>query len=574
MHWDGSAWCFAKPASSLDYVGAIWGASTSDVWATASGAVLHFDGTSWSVSLPASGQFSLRGLHGTGPDDVWVTGTDEGAPAFVSEVVHWDGTAWSTVPLPTMLASYELGPVWASATDDVWVGTGYGAASAPMLHWDGTSWSSIVVPGANGFSALWGSATDDVWAVGDGMMWSSLFHWDGSAWSVATPTSSYVVSITGSGAGDVSAVGTDGFGNASQLLHWDGASWTDAPLPDPTVDPSIATLWQAPASSGDLWAVGQGGVMAERTSGTWGSRSQGPTGNLTGVWAGSATDAWAVGAVHATGGGIGAAQILRWDGSVWAESSLPASLPVMELVAVWGSGPDDIWAGGNSVDDVMTMLHWPGDSDAWNVVPTPPGFYLAALGGTGPADAWAVGDTATGGGIMHWDGTSWTTTFSLPSGDNGSGLLSVWASSASDAWAVGIAGAVVHWNGTTWTVVPTPVTSEPITNLEGVWASAPGDVWIVDQNGDVWRGNAELGWKAIAAPIRGGDGDFGIWGSGASDVWVIGGEPGGSLDAVVHWDGTSFTTSNAGAESYSAVRGAAGAGVWLVGPGGEILHHG
>ena len=86
--------------------------------------------------------------------------------------------------------------------------------------------------------------------------------------------------------------------------------------------------------------------------------------------------------------------------------------------------------------------------------------------------AWAVGDTVHRPQgmltvIEHWNGKSWAR---VPS--PGLGLLaSVTATSARDAWAVGLtggaatagggSGVIEHWNGSSWTCISATGTAGP-----------------------------------------------------------------------------------------------------------------
>jgi hypothetical protein len=178
-----------------------------------------------------------------------------------------------------------------------------------------------------------------------------------------------------------------------------------------------------------------------------------------------------------------------------------------------------------------------------------------------------------GGVVVHWDGTGWTVVENVPSMDDGDGdtdLLAVWASGPSDVWAVGLNDTIVHWDGDQWSNVVAMDTA----NLEGVWGSSPDDVWILDQNGAVLRGNTS-GFSAVSLPASGGDSPFAIWGTSASDVWIIASSSDGSPEpALVHWDGASFTVSRTDSEDFAALGGSGPGDVWLVGAGGQIMHHG
>jgi hypothetical protein len=78
--------------------------------------------------------------------------------------------------------------------------------------------------------------------------------------------------------------------------------------------------------------------------------------------------------------------------------------------------------------------------------------------------AWAVGDTnSLRSLILHWNGTGWKRVASPATHGNAVLLTGVAATSASNAWAAGIAGTtrggpfILHWNGASWRRAPSPV---------------------------------------------------------------------------------------------------------------------
>jgi hypothetical protein len=64
----------------------------------------------WTASPSSVGRYtSLHSVSGNARDDVWSVGD-------LGTIVHWDGTAWSTVPSSTTL---DLEGVWAHGADDI-----------------------------------------------------------------------------------------------------------------------------------------------------------------------------------------------------------------------------------------------------------------------------------------------------------------------------------------------------------------------------------------------------------------------------------------------------------------------
>ena len=68
---------------------------------------------------------------------------------------------------------------------------------------------------------------------------------------------------------------------------------------------------------------------------------------------------------------------------------------------------------------------------------------LYGVWGSGPDNIFAVGDSGT---ILHYNGTAWT---AMDSGST-SNLKGVWGSALNDVYAVGDSGIILHYNGTAW----------------------------------------------------------------------------------------------------------------------------
>jgi hypothetical protein len=129
------------------------------------------------------------------------------------------------------------------------------------------------------------------------------------------------------------------------------------------------------------------------------------------------------------------------------------------------------------------MFHYNGAS--WAPVPDMSGEFWG-LSGTSQSDVWAVGHV----GPSHYDGTSWS------GGPQESALpeyaIGVWASSRTDAWAVGVnlgtvayVSKIAYYNGTTWSGVSLGKSSA---FLAAVWGSSATDVWVVGDGGTILHG--------------------------------------------------------------------------------------
>jgi hypothetical protein len=104
------------------------------------------------------------------------------------------------------------------------------------------------------------------------------------------------------------------------------------------------------------------------------------------------------------------------------------------------------------------------------------------------SDAWAVGNYVNSGGsggllALHWTGRSWATT-AVPFIKDGY-LTSVFAASATDAWAVGAvfgsaAMLLYHWDGTAWHRMRAPAgRAQPFTGETAkITGDAAGHLWL------------------------------------------------------------------------------------------------
>jgi hypothetical protein len=107
---------------------------------------------------------------------------------------------------------------------------------------------------------------------------------------------------------------------------------------------------------------------------------------------------------------------------------------------------------------------------------------LSGIVATSASNAWAVGISGRNALIEHWNGRTWRPVRS-PRFAGTSILNDVAAASARSAWAVGDTGIntatpkslIEHWNGKAWTRVASP----PAGHLAGVAVSSARSAWAV-----------------------------------------------------------------------------------------------
>lgn len=166
-------------------------------------------------------------------------------------------------------------------------------------------------------------------------------------------------------------------------------------------------------------------------------------------------------------------------------------------------------------------------------------------------DAWAVGVAGHAGSMtplaLHWDGSSWQRSFlgHLPTN---TALTSVSGSSRSDVWAVGKAdsgavGLILHWDGSSWHRIRQPnlrqVVLYSVVSISADDAWAVGDSWPTGGAGAVFHWNGTH-WRPVTYPAGS---YFSVAAGGPDDVWAVGFTRTGKFLTTVtsHWDGQSWT---------------------------------
>jgi subtilisin-like proprotein convertase family protein len=316
--------------------------SANDVWAVGPGtAILHWNGTAWSqVPPPTPGpDVVLNALSAVSANDVWAVGLtfDPNIGQEQTLAMHWNGTAWNSVPTPNVgLDRNALLGVAAISANDVWavgysggvVGAGSPGADTLAIHWNGTAWAVVPSPNVriqyNELHGVTAVTTNDVWAVGftksGGIQLTLTEHWDGTQWSVVgSPNGiddvNVLNGVSAASANDIWAVG--GAGNPYTVIeHWDGTAWTM--VYEPFSDP--------------------------------------PRGVLYGVSARAANDVWAVGAANEYFAG-GATTIMHWDGAEWSQVLSPSpGTSGNHLKGVGVVSARDVWAVGSFDDTTGSQM--------------------------------------------------------------------------------------------------------------------------------------------------------------------------------------------------------------------------
>ncbi len=275
-------------------------------------------------------QTNLRGVWSGGPGNVWVVGAG-------GTVAHYDGKAWTAVPVVTN-PSYSFYSVASTGPSDIVIGGSLVTSATPgaqaegaIFSYNGGTWTQVATPART---------VRDIW--------------------LASPTSGRAV------------------GDAGLIYYRNGTGWTGADLTN-----TGKVYWSAWSTGSTEYIVGTGGFIGLASPGTTTVQPvtpSSPTPNtLVSVFGTSSTDVWAVGY---------GCTMAHYDGA-WSVTSPGCASTSIILNGVWGSAANDYWAVGDS----STILRYNGTS--WSPVGTGGAISYRAVGGSSASDVWIVGDNGT-----------------------------------------------------------------------------------------------------------------------------------------------------------------------------------
>ena len=386
-------------------------------------------------------------------------GWDPGTGAVGDVLALAAGDLWTTygqVGGVTWTTAVDGGALAGSSDDDVWL-MNRSTAGAPLLHWDGTTQRQVASPTVARLRSAWiggsgsGYLTDEVGGV---------HRRDGEGFE--TLTGAFVPgprpAIWGTGPNEIYAVGTN-------IARWDGCAWaafepfgtshaitpfvsaSDAPPPSSSGAPRQSQgIW---GSGDEIWIVGRSAVdevFAHHDAAGW-HRVDGPShAEFFSVWGAAQDDVWFGGQFVDDGGPsrpepIARPAFLHWDGTALSRveiSGLVASPTKTGMLT--GTAHDDVWAVANPQPSLDVRYHYPlellhFDGVSWSVRTAPPVDEIEALAAVSRTELWA----STPQAFFHFDGSTWTRIDPLVFTE----ALAISANGPDDVWF----GEEYHWDG-------------------------------------------------------------------------------------------------------------------------------
>jgi hypothetical protein len=262
----------------------------------------HWNGSTWTTVAPvqcetggAAVSSDMLGVADVSPSEAFAVG--ECVSHASGYIEQWNDSSWAvdTLPDPNPAnpgMSQSLSSISADSATDVWAVGSYliDVNSSTVryepysLHYNGSAWSVVPMPLTPGpdnllvydFQAIDAISPTNVWAVGEsgdnvgvgGTPTATVVeHYNGTAWSVVpSPTAGtlpYLNGVTATSAGNVWAVGYDTPSGATEpqtfTMQWNGTSWTTVSSPD-SGSASRLVGASTTAAAASVWAVGYSGT--------------------------------------------------------------------------------------------------------------------------------------------------------------------------------------------------------------------------------------------------------------------------------------------------------------------------
>jgi hypothetical protein len=175
---------------------------------------------------------------------------------------------------------------------------------------------------------------------------------------------------------------------------------------------------------------------------------------------------------------------------------------------------------------------------------------LQSVWGSSDSNVFAVG---VGGTILHYDGTSWS---SMDSGTTNN-LNSVWGSSGNNVFAVGASGTILYYDGASWSSMDSGTTS----NLNGVWGKPGFGVLAVgDSQNTILQYIGDM-WTSTTLPDYCSSQElFAVWGIAENDVFAV-----GNYRSFFHYNGSYWNCTQLYGGDMYAIWGSSASDVFAVG---------
>lgn len=479
-------------------------------------------------------------------------------------IVHRDATAWSPWPTAPTAAGFVARTLFGSGGNSMDLFLAGGNATAPIVFHSsdrGATWTQETMPaGATGY--VQGGSTVGSYSTMPSASGNVFVRDNVGTWTLKTIAGAATYY---SSAMDFTTSVVVGYASSAAIAYSNnsGATWTAVPTANITpATASTAVLTGVCLGAGatnSWWAVG--GAVILHASGTapasWAQQGSAVTAgaSLQGCIATDSTHAWAFGANGAV--------YVTTDGTNWSGVATPLGTTqtlnagahsngtALTLVGTYGALYRST-NGGSSFTAEQLGAYYP---------------LLTQIFGAAAGTVFAVGQA----GAMYTttdDGAHWTKLAAPSATGTTAYLYGVWASSATDVYAVGAMGTIVHsTNGTTFTKYAGTNAPPATTTFQDVFGSPTLGVYAVGYDAPsspmrvIYRSTDHgATWAPVTVTgLTGAAGELLTAFALGGDVWI-----GGDSGVYHSTDGTTFTQQSTGS-AVTRIRGVTGHLIGLIG---------
>jgi hypothetical protein len=253
------------------------------------------------------------------------------------------------------------------------------------------------------------------------------------------------------------------------------------------------------ASANDVFVVGRQGAFIRRGRSGWVDiptpKVQDPTAFNTCIWGTSPSNIY-IGGGYWGGPNHEQGYLLHFDGD---KVRVLLDNVSRRISSIWGSGKNDIWAGGG-LNDSVVLLHYDGSKwthqawgDKWPIE-------ISSIWGTSSRNVYLITGGRGGPGhptygqVWHYDGSAWK-----PEATLGWIGYKIWGTDADNIFAVGNSSpTVLHYNGQKWETLDCGTSA----HLYAVGGTGRGAVFAGGENGVVLKFDGKT-WTRMESVVKG-----------------------------------------------------------------------
>jgi ligand-binding sensor domain-containing protein len=464
--YDGASFLsFRQPVIGSDVVNAI-AVENDTIWVGTNGGAAKFDQAGWSRytrpnSLPSDTVTSIAFGLGVG----WF-GTAKG-------ILEYENRQFfnQNANLPDQYITSVS--VWPDTPLSPWVGM----QNNGVAHYLGTAW--------NLYNTTNGLPSDQIQSVAvdvNGRVLAGtpegLGFYDGNTWTTYDTGNSQipannVTTVQWWNISNKANIGTFALGGGGlATLSFTDNSWTSIPSSNSGLMGDVVNAVSV-TQDGRIWA-GSSGYLAYFNGSSWTNYTPADVGISQGGFSAMALDASGNPWIGSEGQGV-----FHYTGTQWINYNTPgtAGFPENSVHHIVLDGSGNVWIGTYGGVGKFDGTNWTTYAS-----PTIPSNIIQALAAGSGTNVW-ISDVQTAG-LVHYDGSTWTTVDASAIGVTPGSIQTVWISETGDPWIGTSSQGIATYTGGAWqSHTTTQNSSLPSDNVRSIQGDLNGSLWIGTSDG-------------------------------------------------------------------------------------------